>query len=99
MITMKKIICVVLVMALCATLFVACGNRTEESTYTLKDCRVYDVGRYEGEIAIIDETQNIWTWRQPVGDVAINDKCDLVMSDNGTPNNIYDDVIISINWK
>ena len=96
---MKKIICVVLTLALCATLFVACGKQAKENTYTLQNCRVYDVGKYEGEIAIIDEVQDIWVWRQPVGDVAINDKCDLVMSDNGTPANIYDDVIISINWK
>lgn len=96
---MKKTICVVLSLALCITLFVACGNRTKENTYTLRGCTVYDVGRYEGEIAIIDEAQDIWVWRQPVGDVAINDKCDLVMSDNGTPDNIYDDVIININWK
>lgn len=96
---MKKIICVVLTLALCATPLIACGNRSTETTYTLKNCKVYDVGKYEGEIAIIDETQDIWVWRQPVGDVAIGDKCDLVMSDNGTPTYLYDDVIISINWK
>lgn len=96
---MKKIICVMLTLALCVTLLFACGNRTEKSTYALKGCRVYDVEKYEGEIAIIDEAQDIWVWRQPVGDVAINDKCELVMSDNGTPANIYDDVIISINWE
>ena len=42
---------------------------------------------------------DIWVWREPVGDVAIGDKCELLMDNNGTPDYLYDDKIVEICWE
>ena len=54
---MKKIVAIAVVCVLCLTCVVGCAEKVEpiEKTYLLEECRVYDVGKYEGEIAIIDD--------------------------------------------
>lgn len=97
---MKRFIAMIVVVMLCTTALVGCAKQQEREvnkTYTLNDCCVYDVGKYEGEIAIIDQEQDIWTWHDDL-DVNVGDRCVLTMSDNGTPNYLYDDMIISIEW-
>ena len=95
---MKKIVAIVSILTICLICAVGCA-KTADNTYTLTNCEVYDVGKYEGEIAIADPTMDIWVWREPVGDVAIGDKCELLMDNNGTPDYLYDDKIVEIYWE
>lgn len=98
---MKKIVAIAVVCVLCLTCAVGCAEKAEpiEKTYLLEECRVYDVGKYEGEIAIIDDKMDIWVWREPTADVSIGDKCALLMCDNGTFEDWYDDYIVEIYWE
>ena len=92
---MKKIICVVLALV-CAISLVACATPANTDTYTKTGCKVYDVHKYGDEVAIIDEAMDIWTFVDADFDAPIGDECVLVMHNNGTPNDIYDDIILEI---
>ena len=95
---MKKIVAIASLVVLCLLLAVGCAEQTKSNIYTLPNCRVYDMGRYEGEIAIADPTMDIWVWREPVVDVAIGNECELTMHNNDTPDYLYDDYIVDIKW-
>ena len=94
---MKKIFVLCLVVALCLGVCAGCAKPSNQ-TYTLENCTVYDVGKYDGEIAIADTTMDIWVWHSDL-DKSVGDKCSLNMNDNGTPNYLYDDFIVSIDWE
>ena len=91
---MKKLVSFTLVIILAFTLLVGCSNSTEN--YTLHNCKVYDVHKYGNEVAIIDENMEVWTFIDENFTNNIGDTCTLIMNDNGTPNNIFDDVIVDI---
>ena len=91
---MKKITCFALALV-CVIALVGCTNNTP-NTYTKTGCEVYDVHRYGDEVAIIDESMDIWTFVDSDFDKSIGEDCVLVMHDNGTPNNIYDDAVVEI---
>lgn len=95
---MKKFVCFVLVV-LCVCAMVGCSRTAEitpPETYVKTNCKVYDVHRYGDEVAIIDESMDIWTLVDSDFGKAIGETCVLVMHNNGTPNDIYDDVIIEV---
>ena len=95
---MKKIIVLALSMVMIISLFAACGRTERNDTYTLENCLVYDVDKYPGEIAIIDDEMDIWVWHDNI-DVKIGEKCDLVMDNNDTPDYIFDDIVIEVIWN
>ena len=67
--------------------------------YTMRYCEVYDIGKYEGEIAIIDNKDDIWVWREEIPEgLEIGDECRLKMHTNFTDWTIDDDYIIDIIW-
>ena len=102
---MKTTISLALVLILCFSIFAGCSNQSEQTPqsaptnqqYLLEGCKVYDVGKYPNEIAIADPTMDIWVWHDDL-DKSIGDECVLLMDDNGTPDYLYDDAIISIEW-
>ena len=67
--------------------------------YTMRYCEVYDIGKYEGEIAIIDNRGYVWVWRENIPEgLEVGDECRLKMHTNFTDWTIDDDYIREIVW-
>ena len=93
---MKNILALILALALC---FALCANAcaTYEELYA-KSTVVVELD-YENDIVIVEDFNgNLWEF---VGceDWLIGDVCAMVMHNNGTPQNIYDDVIIATTYN
>jgi hypothetical protein len=99
---MKKLVIFLILVTIVCTLF-GCGavhapTQNNSTTYKLSNCVVYDVGRYPGEVAIADKNMDIWVWHDDL-DKCIGDKCTLTMNNNNTPEYLYDDIIVHIDWE
>ena len=85
----------IILLVVIAILFV----REYTARYTMRYCEVYDTEKYEGEIAIIDNKDDIWVWREDTNrEVKVGDRCRLKMHTNHTEE-IEDDYILEIVWE
>ena len=91
---MKTIAKAIAIILLVAIAFI--GMREYCARYTMRYCEVYDVNDYE--IAIIDNSDDIWVWREYTKGVEIGDNCRLKMHTNYTDEDRTDDYIIEIIW-
>lgn len=74
------------------------------TTMVIVDTIVYDMGTNtvednEGEIIMIDAVGNEWIVDQYPEDYYVGDYIAVIMDDNGTPNSIYDDIIIDMRYS
>jgi len=59
---------------------------------------VVEADRVEDRIVIEDATGNLWEM-EGVEDWEIGDGASMIMYDNGTPENIYDDMIVNCRYN
>ena len=69
------------------------------TTMYIAETEVYDMGTEtieddEGLITLVDGADHAWEWYPE--DYYIGDYVSTLMDDNGTPNYIYDDIILEI---
>lgn len=93
---MKKLVALILVMG--AFLMSGCATQKEEPKI---HTQYVAQGHYYADGTVITEDGNIWEYQTDV----ISDKpsydhqaVNVGFDDNGTPENIYDDVILGLTW-
>ena len=93
---MKKILALATILCTIATL-VGCGSTEEPKVHT----RYVAQGRYYTDGTIITNDGNEWAYstdtisdKTPFDGIPIN----IGFDDNGTPDDIYDDVVLGVTW-
>ena len=74
------------------------------TTMIITDTIIYDMGTEsleddEGEIIMIDANGNEWVMYEYPEDYMVGDFVAVIMDDNGTPNSIYDDIILDMRYS
>lgn len=101
---MKKVICALVVSVLCVAVALgcawlsACEPKKESNFYSLTTV-ITITNEKDCEYDCVDFNGNEWRFVDTVETWCYGDFASLLMDDNGTPENIYDDVIISANYS
>ena len=74
---------------------VSCTMKAQEKPAEYKRmATVYSLEYSDNAVIVVDSDGELWEF-YGVEDWAVWDRCQLTMQDNGTPGNVYDDIITS----
>ena len=103
----RKLTCIVMVMVIVLQLaMVICVGCTEQKPIETEKIEfrhypacgeVVEINRENGKVVVEDFNGNLWAF-EGTEDWMEGDICAMIMSDEGTPETIYDDVIIQARY-
>lgn len=94
---MKKVIIIAIALIVILTATVAKADETNEPATYAKTAVVIELDYISDIVTVVDGADNLWCFFG-CEDFQINDFVSMLMSDNGTPETIYDDVIINVTY-
>lgn len=94
---MLKKLATLVVAAIAAVGIVACGCSSSATTYA--DCGMVSGITDDHVITVETQTGNQFSFRDNDGDWEVGDLCTMILDNQGTPNDVRDDVITSTRYS
>lgn len=93
---MKKLARTLITLAIALAIMPGCTTQPEPELVSIRNkSELYTTcGRYYTDGTIVTADGNVWNYHTDA--ICANEAVEVVFDDNGTPDNIYDDVILEI---